>query len=145
MISGLPRRRRVAGAVLAIVLVPFLTVVLTATRDSLSLSSVLLLYLLTVVVVATVGGAIVGIITAVACVLCANYWFTEPFHTLRVRGHDELVALFVFLGVAGVVSALVELAARRRATAATLERIAAVPVQETSAANVLDEMRHLFG
>jgi two-component system sensor histidine kinase KdpD len=110
---GLTARRQLLGAVAAVVLLPLLTVVLAADRDSLTLPTDLLLYLLVVVVVAAIGGAWVASATAVAAFLLANWYFTPPIHTWTIAESENLVALVVFVGVAGVVSTLVTLAARR--------------------------------
>jgi two-component system sensor histidine kinase KdpD len=124
--SALPRRRRLTGALVAAVGIPAITVVLTASRDALSLSSVLLIYLLTVVAIATIGGAVVGIAAATTSALCANYYFTQPLHTFRVRTKDDVVALVVYVTAAAVVSTLVEIAARRRAAALRANELAQI-------------------
>jgi two-component system sensor histidine kinase KdpD len=127
-------------------------VVLTTTRSSLSLSTVLLIYLLAVVALTVLGGGAVGLLAATASALCANYYFTEPVHTFRVRGRDEVVALVVYAGVAVAVSGLVEISARRRAATAraltearALERIAQTPLSQTAVVDVLREIRRTFG
>jgi two-component system sensor histidine kinase KdpD len=46
-----------------------------------------------------------------------NFFFTEPLHTLRVESADDLVALFVFLGAALFVAAIMSVAIEQRARA----------------------------
>ena len=58
--APLPLHRRVAGLVVAAVGLPLLTAVLTPFRDSLSLTTALLLFLALTVVVAALGGVVVG-------------------------------------------------------------------------------------
>ncbi len=82
-------------------------------RDGVSLGSDLLLYLLLVIVVATIGGAWPAIATAVAAFLLVNWYLTPPIHTFTIAEGENVLALVVFLVVAGVVSVLVTLAARR--------------------------------
>ena len=56
----LSRRRQVSGLVLALVVLPLLTLALDALGDELALDAQVLLYLLAVVVIAMVGGIVVG-------------------------------------------------------------------------------------
>jgi two-component system sensor histidine kinase KdpD len=110
---GLGTRRRIAGAVLAAVGLPLLTLLLDSTRGTLSLEGQVLLYLLAVVVVGLVGGVAVSVPTAVAAALLINYFFVEPLHTLHIAQGDQALSLAIFVVVAAVVSGAVEIAARR--------------------------------
>jgi two-component system sensor histidine kinase KdpD len=73
-----------------------------------------LLYLLFVVAVATIGGAIPGTVASVGAFLLLNWYFAPPIHTFTISNSRDLLALVTFLVVAGVISALVDLATRRR-------------------------------
>ena len=88
-VSSLPRRRRVAGWVLAATVLPLLTLVLIPLRADLSLSTVLLLYLAAVVLIAAVGGLAVGLVAAVVAFLLQNWFFTPPHPHLHHRGGGE--------------------------------------------------------
>jgi two-component system sensor histidine kinase KdpD len=112
-----PTRRLASGLLLAVVGMPLLTATLTSLGSRVDLPSVLLLYLLLVVVVAVVGGFGPAAVAAVGAFLLANWYFTPPFHRFRIAKQADLLALVVFIAVAGVVSALVDLAARRTAEA----------------------------
>src|SRR5829696_5879634 len=122
----LPARRVASGLLLALVGLPLLTVALTGLHSRIDLPSVLLLYLLLVVVVAVLGGFLPAAATAVGAFLLANWYFTPPFHRFQIAKQADVLALVVFVAVAGVVSALVDLAARRRveATRARAEALA---------------------
>jgi two-component system sensor histidine kinase KdpD len=74
--------------------------------------------LLLVVAVAAIGGLWVAAATAIAAFLLVNWYLTPPIHTFTISEGQNVLALVVFLIVAGVVSALVTLAARRRLEAA---------------------------
>jgi two-component system sensor histidine kinase KdpD len=111
-------RRQLAGALVGAVLLPLLTLVMTAVRDDLGLPGGLLLYLLAVVVVAAIGGLWPALGTSVAAFVLANWYLTPPLHELSIQKTEDLLALVVFLLVAGVVSELVNVAARRSADAA---------------------------
>ena len=110
----LSARRLASGLLLGLVGLPLLTVALTGLRSQVDLSSVLLLYLLLVVVVAVLGGFVPAAAAAVEAFLLANWYFTPPFHRFQIAKQADVLALIVFIAVAGVVSALVDLAARRR-------------------------------
>lgn len=96
---------------------PLLAVVLVNVRGHVDLSGVLLLFLLLVVAVAVVGGIWPALVVALGGFLLANYFFTPPFYTLTIQGTHNLLALFVFIVIAGVVSTLVTTAARRESEA----------------------------
>ena len=145
--TSLPGHRVVAGAVTAAVLLPVLTAALAGLRDDLGLPSVLLLYLLVVVVVSAIGGIWPALATAVAGFLLANWYFTPPLYTFTIGEGENLLALAIFLIVAGTVSGLVSLAARRaaegrraRAEAETLARLAGTSTVD----ELLEAVRRTF-
>jgi two-component system sensor histidine kinase KdpD len=113
----------------------------------------LLLYLAVVVAVAMAGGTWPGLGAAVTADLLANWFFIPPVHTFTIGDSNNLVALAVFLAVAGVVSWLVGYAARRAAEAArgraeadTLVRLAgALLTEQDPLAEVMGQVRATFG
>ena len=112
----------------------------------------LLLFLLLIVATAATGGPLLAIVTAVAAFLCANYYFTPPMHQFTIEQHENVLALIVFLVVAGVVSAFVDAAARQardaaraRADAETLARLAANVQQDDPLADLVVFVRSSFG
>ena len=111
--SAVDRRRQLWALALGAVLLPSLTAILAAARDSLNLGDDLLFFLLAVVAVAVVGGFWPAIIAATAASLLVNWYFTEPFHTFTIAQPDNLLALLLFVLVAITVSSVVHLAARR--------------------------------
>ena len=111
--AGVGPRRRLAGAALALLVLPLLTLLLKQLPDTLSLEGQVLIYLAAVVGIALVGGLAVAVASAVGAALLINYYFVEPQHTLTISDPDQAVALAVFVIVAVVVSGAVELASRR--------------------------------
>lgn len=111
-------RRRLIALVVAAALLPSLTVLLTAERRALSLADELLAYLITVVLVAVIGGLGPAITAAIASSLLLNWFFTQPFHTLTIAAPDNLLSLVLFIVVAISVASVVHLAARRAQEAA---------------------------
>ena len=117
VLAPLSLRRRLAALIIAVVGFPLLTLILTAGRNGDSLATALCSYLVLVVVVAAAGGVWPAAVAAVAGFLLSNYYFTPPIHTFTISDARDIVALLMFLVTAGVVSVLVDLAARRTAVA----------------------------
>ena len=97
----------------------------------------LLLFLLQVVASAAVGGAGPALAVATLGFLLANWYFTPPLHEWTIGEPQSLIALLVYLVVAGVVSWFVATVARRsaevaraRAEAETLARVAGASADE---------------
>ena len=118
-------RRRLAGVLLAAVLLPLLTVLLAAGRAHLNLADDLLVYLVAVITITVVGGFWPAVLAAVAASLLLNWYFTEPIHTFTIQQPRELLALLLFVTVAVAVSSVVHLAARRAVQAARAREEAA--------------------
>jgi len=117
LLSPLSARRRLAAVLLAVIGFPLLTVVLTSSRSHVDLSTALSSYLLLVIAVAATGGVWPAIPAAAAGFLLSNYYFAPPIHTFTIADARDVLALTMFLVTAGVVSILVDLAARRTAAA----------------------------
>jgi len=116
--GGITPRRQIAGYVLAAVLAPLLTIVLTSFRSGLNLTSEMLIYLLAVIAVALTGGFVPALLEAIAASLLLNYYFTPPIHQFTVAEANNVLALAVFVVVGLVVSWVVDLAGRRTNQAA---------------------------
>jgi two-component system sensor histidine kinase KdpD len=71
--------------------------------------------LLVVLVAATLSTLAVGVVVAIAAMMCFNYFFLPPVYTFTITDPQNLVALFVFLVVSLVAS---NLSARARRDAA---------------------------
>ena len=91
---------------LAAVAVALTSVVLIAFRGFFSTSVVALLYLLLIVLCTTLLGSTGGIAASIFAFLTFNYFFLPPFNTFTVTHTQDMIALFVFLVVAVVISNL---------------------------------------
>ncbi|HEY7011787.1 MAG TPA: DUF4118 domain-containing protein, partial [Streptosporangiaceae bacterium] len=118
-------RRRLAGVLLGLALLPLITVVLAAARSHLNLADFVLVYLVAVVAITVVGGFWPAVLAAVAASLLLNWYFTAPIHTFTIAQPRELLALLLFVTVAVAVSSVVHLAARRALQAARAREEAA--------------------
>ena len=148
----LSRRRQLSGLVLAAFLLPLLTLLLKGLEGQLALDGQVLVFLLAVVLIALVGGVVVAIGAAIAAALLINYFFVEPVHTLTVSEPDQVVALVIFVAVAGLVSGAIEFAVRRaqaaeraRAEAETMASLAGADLEgDQSLHTILQRARETF-
>jgi two-component system, OmpR family, sensor histidine kinase KdpD len=145
-------RRRLLAWLTAVAGIPALTAVLVPMRDDVGLSTILLLYLVLVVVISALGGVVPAMVSALAAFLVVNRLFTPPIHKWTIAEAENLVALVVFVIVAGVVSAFVSAAARRRAEATraaaeaeTLAGLAGTVAEPDPLPVLVDHLRRAFG
>jgi len=124
--TALSLRRRVQGAVVGLLALPLLTFVLSRLRGGLNLPSDILLYLAVVILVALIGGLWPALGAAVVGSLLLNYYFTPPLYTFTIADRNNALALVVFVGVAALVSALVERVVRRTTEAGRVSAEAAI-------------------
>ncbi|HEY0541395.1 MAG TPA: DUF4118 domain-containing protein, partial [Actinoallomurus sp.] len=118
--AGLSPRRRLAGALTGLVVLPLLTLGLAQLRGIVTRPSQMLLYLIVVVVVALVGGLVPALAAAVAAAALLAYYFIPPMRDFGVAELNEVVAVVALLLVAGAVSSVVGLAAGRTREAEAL-------------------------
>ncbi|MFI5525749.1 ATP-binding protein [Streptomyces platensis] len=119
----LPHSRRVAGPVAGLVLPLLLTALLAHTRGTLNLTSEALLFLVTVIGVACLGGVVSALLASLTASLLLNYYFIPPSDQFTITEPNNALALAVFVLVAVTVAALVDRSLRlaRRAASATAE------------------------
>ncbi len=112
-------KRQLEASALAAVLLTAITVCLTSVRTSVSLSTVFLVFLVVVLALSSWGGALVGVVVAIAASGLENYYFVRPYHTLEVARPDDLVAIVAFLvfavGASLVMNQFAQRSARRNA------------------------------
>jgi K+-sensing histidine kinase KdpD len=144
-----PRQRAWVGGGIGLVALAVLTLALIP--GDLNLTSVALLYLVPVVVVAGIGGIWLGLAAAAASDLLLNWFFVPPFHALTVQRRDNLITLLVYVLVAVAVAVAADLAARQRAAAARsgieaqlLARISTEPVATPSLSSLLGHIASTF-
>ena len=153
---ALSRGRTLAGWGLATIGPVVLAAVLyqLGARESLSLSSVLLLFLTLTVGVALVGGLWPALVGAVVSSLVLNWVFTPPYGTLTIAEAENILALVIFVVVAAAVASVVDLAARRtvqasraQSEAATLSTLAGSVLSggDEGVGPLLDRLRETFG
>ena len=99
--------------VIAAVLVPF--------RDHLPNAEMALALVIPVLLAALVGGRLAGATTAVVSALTFDFFFTQPYLSLRIESKDD-VWTFLFLFVVAMVAAEVGIRGRRGGAAARESR-----------------------
>lgn len=130
---GAKRRRRgigwgtPAGYGVTVALVAAVTAIASALFHILNLGNVALLYLLPVMVGASLFGLRTGLFAGIASSLAYNFFFLPPVGTLTVSNPENVISVFVLLGVAVATSQLTsrvraqaDLAAASARTNATL-------------------------
>ncbi|MFH8476532.1 DUF4118 domain-containing protein [Streptomyces sp. NPDC018000] len=149
---GMGPRRYWAALGGAVVLLPVLTLLLTALRGHLGFSSDLVIYLLAVVVVALIGGLLPALFAAFAAALLADYYVAAPVHSLAMERPDEITAFVVFIATAVLVGTAAGTAAQRtheavRATseARALSRLAAAMMRGQDLPALMEQIREYFG
>ncbi len=138
---------------LAVSLPGVLTVVLLPLRDALSLTTVLLTYLLGVIATSLVGGLAPAIFTSVAAGLLVNDFFVSPLGTFTIAEPANAFAIAVFVFVGAVVATIVDRsaaraqqAARRGAEANVLASLSVGVLRRQDGVNaLLDQARETFG
>ena len=151
--GGLPRRRQLAGFILAVLLAPLLTVFLALLRHELNLTSDVLAFLAAVIGVALVGGFLPAVLEAIVGSLLLNFYFVPPVHKFNIAEANNALALAVFVAVGLAVSSVVDEAARRTKQAARASAesqllattAGSVLRGERALTAVLDRVREAFG
>ncbi|MGA5133560.1 ATP-binding protein [Streptomyces olivoreticuli] len=120
-----PLTRRVAGPVAGLALPVLLTMLLRGLSGhlDLNLTSDTLLFLLTVLGVACIGGVVSALLAAVTASLLMNYYFIPPIDRFTIDEANNVLALIAFAIVAATVAAVVDRSLRlgRQAAAAAAE------------------------
>ncbi|MCU1667888.1 MAG: kdpD [Blastococcus sp.] len=151
--SALTARRRWLGMLLAVVGVPVLIVLLKAGGAGVSLSVVLMAFLLLVLAVALLGGLWPALAAAVLGGLAENWFFVDPTGRLTVNKVDDIVSLLGGLVVAVTVATVVDrsaaratVAARSQAETAMLASLSrSVLAGDRGLASLLEQIREAFG
>ena len=105
--------RTAVGAAVAVLAIAAVTLVVYPLRDVAPVVSLGVVYLLAVLLVASVWGLWLGLATALASALAFNFFHIPPSGRFHVNEGENWVALAVFLVAAAVSSSLSERARRR--------------------------------
>lgn len=151
--NSISARRQITAWFLAGVGLPLVTWVLGNIGADLALHNILLVYLLTALLVAAVGGVWPALASAAGGFLLANWFFTEPVRTWTIADPDNLFSLVSFMIIAVVVGVLVGVSTRRSSEAhrarAQAEALAvtasqAHPIWGSQAGALIERLRDTF-
>ena len=128
----MPRRRgpsilpvappsRLVGVLAAVVVVASTTALVFPLRTVAPVVSLAIVYLVAVLVISTVWGAWLGVLTALASALAFNYFHIPPTGRFTIADGENWIALVVFLIIAVIGSSVAQVA-RTRATEADQRR-----------------------
>jgi two-component system, OmpR family, sensor histidine kinase KdpD len=106
MLEQMRRLAPLRGYAAALAAVALISVVIGAIEAHAHVAIISMLYLLSVLAAATLVGRGPAIVASLASFLAFDWFFVEPFHTLRVADPNEWFALVVFLITAIVTSQL---------------------------------------
>jgi two-component system, OmpR family, sensor histidine kinase KdpD len=149
-------RRQAAGYAVATLGALALTLSLLPVRNDITPLSKGFGFLVVVVIAAWVGGLGPGIVSSVVGFLVFNFFFLPPYNTFVIGRAEDVVILFVFLGLSMLISALLARATERAEAAEAREEelkalqvlsadlVALVPGPETYR-SVLARLLELFG
>src|SRR6266545_1535320 len=113
--------RRMAGYAVAILGTVALTLSFLPVRSDITPLSKGFGFLAVVVVAAAVGGLGPGILASLLGFLAFNFFFIPPYGTFVIVRAEDVVVLFVFLGLSILISALLARATERAASAEARE------------------------
>jgi two-component system sensor histidine kinase KdpD len=112
------------------------TLVLIALREGISPTIISLLYLVPVGLAAALWGIGPAAVAALLSFLALNYYFIPPYYSLTVHQTQDLLGLFVFLGVSILISQLVSRVSRS---------LLQVMARERDAVRLYELSAHLVG
>ncbi len=144
-----------AGYLVTLLLVAVVTALASALFHILDLGNVALLYLLPVMAAASLFGLRTGLFAGIASSLAYNFFFLPPVGTLSVSNPENVVSIFVLLGVAIATSQLTsrvraqaDMAAASARTNATLagflRQLSAINDTSVAARMICDDLTRLF-
>jgi two-component system sensor histidine kinase KdpD len=111
------RRRTILGYVLAVAGSAVLVISFLSIRDDIDSTSKAFGFLMLVVASVAVGGMGPGIAASILGFACFNYFFLPPYGTFAIAKAEDVVVLFVFLGLSVLISLLVARADSRARSA----------------------------
>lgn len=110
-------RRRLAGYLVATLGTVALTAALLPFRNGIAPLSKGFGYLVVVVAAAAIGGLGPGILASVFGFLSFNFFFLPPYNSFIIGSGEDIVVLFVFLGLSILISAALARASERAESA----------------------------
>jgi hypothetical protein len=108
---------QIVGIAIGVLGTLVLSVLMLPLRTHLHNDNMALALVVPVLIGAVVGGRLAAVCSAISAALCFDFFFTQPYLSLRIAGSNDLTSMFVLLVVA-LIAAEVGIRARRGSTAA---------------------------
>ncbi|QQV77387.1 sensor histidine kinase KdpD [Sphingomonas aliaeris] len=148
-------RGSIAGYAITVAMIAAVTGIASALFHVLNLGNVALLYLLPVMAAASLYGLRTGLFAGLVCSLAYNFFFLPPVGTFSVNNPENVVSIFVLLGVAIATSQLTsrvraqaDLASASARTNATLagflRQLSSVNDPSEAARMICDDIARVF-
>jgi K+-sensing histidine kinase KdpD len=131
------------GFIAAVLAVAAVTVGLAFAGDHVNSTTAALVYLLAVILIASVYESPAALLASLLAALSINYLFLAPYYTLTISDPENWVALFVFLAVAVTVGQLSARANRRADEARKLYKDLEQAFEKASEAEALKRSEKL--
>ena len=135
--------RSLLGVMVAIVAITLSTILLIPLRESVNSTTVALIQLFVIVLVATFFRRWAALTASILAALSFNFFFLPPYYTLTIDEPQNWVALFVFLAVALTVGNLSAMSNKRRIEAERLYKELEEAFEITSEAEALKRSEKL--
>jgi len=131
------------GTLISVLFIAVTAVSLLVIRSQINSTTVALIFIAGIVLLATFFEWIAAMIASVVAAFVFNFFFLEPYHTLTIDDPQNWVAFFVFLAVALSVGHLSATSNRRRVIAEGLYTKIEVAFEKASAAEALRRSEQL--
>ncbi|HJS51752.1 MAG TPA: ATP-binding protein [Pyrinomonadaceae bacterium] len=133
----------VLATLLSVLIIAVTTAFLVSFRSTVNSTTVALLYIFVIVLIATFLEWIPALTASIIAAFAFNFFFLEPYHTLSIDHPQNWVSLFVFLAVAVTVGHLSATSNRRRAEAERLYKETEAAFEKASEAEGLKRSEKL--
>ena len=133
----------VFATLLSVLIIGVTTAFLVSFRSAINSTTVALLYIFVIVLIATFLEWIPALTASIIAAFAFNFFFLEPYHTLSIDHPQNWVSLVVFLAVAVTVGHLSATSNRRRAEAERLYKETEAAFEKASEAEGLKRSEKL--
>ena len=124
-LRGLPREPEhgsdLIGIAIGVLGALALSVAMLPLRGHLHNDNMALALVIPVLIGAVIGGRIAGALSAIAAALCFDFFFTQPYNSLRIAGSNDITS-FIVLVLVALIAAEVGIRARRGSRSARESR-----------------------
>ena len=106
MARGFNKNSVVLATLLSVLIIAVASVFLVSFRSTVNTTTVAIVYLLAIVLVATFLEWVAAATASIVAAFAFNFFFLEPYNTLSIEDPQNWISLFVFLAVAVTVGRL---------------------------------------